>query len=172
MTSKRSIGRREFLHTAGGIAIASTIAGCMTGSSGSSGSEPSSVEDWLSGTKNYDGTTSDQTGTKSVTVEVGPGQNEYVFAPAAIEILLGTTVVWKWVSGGTHNVVASDDTFKSGPPESGATYEYTFEKSGTFYYYCAPHKSMGMKGAVIVTGGGTNGGNKIGDDVNNKSKNY
>lgn len=162
MTSKQPIGRREFLHTAGGIAIASVIAGCMTGSSGSSssGSGPSSVEDWLSGTKNYDGTTKDQTGTASVTIKVGPEQNEYVFAPAAIKVSPGTTVVWKWTGGGTHNVVASDDTFKSGSPESGATYEYTFEKSGSFYYYCAPHKSMGMKGVVIVTGGETNGGNK------------
>jgi halocyanin-like protein len=152
MTSKQSIGRRTFLRGAGGIAIASVIAGCMTGSSGSSssGNEPSSVDDWLSETKNYDGTTKDRTGTKSVMVEVGPKGNEYVFAPAAIKISPGTTVTWKWIGDGTHNVVASDEQFNSGSPESGATFEHTFETSGTFYYYCAPHKSMGMKGAVIV----------------------
>lgn len=164
MTSKQPIGRRRFLHTAGGIAIASMIAGCMTGSS-SSGGGPSSIEDWLSKTNNYDGTIKDQTGTKSVTVEVGPKQNEYTFAPAAIKISPGTTVTWKWTGVGNHNVVATDDTFKSGPPKSGATYEYTFEKSKTYYYYCAPHRSMGMKGAVVVASE-TNGGNKTEDDAN------
>ena len=162
MTARQSIGRRRFLRGAGGIAIASVVAGCMSGSSSSTGNEPSNVEEWLSETKNYDGTTADRTGTKTVTVEVGPKQSEYVFAPAAIEVSPGTTVTWEWIGGGTHNVVSSGEQFKSGPPESGATFEHTFETAGTFYYYCAPHQSMGMKGAVIVTdtdGGTSNGSN-------------
>jgi halocyanin-like protein len=158
MTARQSIERRTFLRGAGGIAIASVVAGCMSGSSSSAGNEPSSVDEWLSETKNYDGTTTDRTGTKTVTVDVGPEQNEYVFAPAAIEVSPGTTVTWKWIGGGTHNVVGSDEQFKSGPPESGATFEHTFETAGTFYYYCDPHRSMGMNGVVIVTDGGTSNG--------------
>lgn len=163
MRPKQLMGRRTFLHGAGSIAIASVIAGCTTGgssSSGNGGNGPTSVDEWLSETENYDGTITDQTGTKSVTVEVGPGQSELTFAPAAIEISPETTVTWKWIGGGSHNVVATDGQFDSGAPESSGSFEYSFETTGTFYYYCDPHRSMGMKGAVVVadtsTGSGTN----------------
>jgi halocyanin-like protein len=165
MTVRQSIGRRTFLRGAGGIVITSVVAGCTSGSSSSAGNEPSSVDEWLSETKNYDGTTPDWTGTKTVTVEVGPKQNEYVFVPAAIEVSPGTTVTWEWIGEGTHNVVGSGEQFKSGPPESGAIFEHTFETAGTFYYYCDPHRSMGMKGVIIVTDSETEGGTSNGSDA-------
>jgi halocyanin-like protein len=62
-------------------------------------------------------------------------------------------VVWEWTGeGGQHNVVAEDGTFDSGDPVAGsdATFEYTFGESGTWLYYCAPHRALAMKGAVVV----------------------
>lgn len=136
--------RRRFLQLLGsGIVVG--VAGCTSGGS----STPKTIEDWLSETKNYT-TVEDKTGTKSVTVAVGPKQTEYVFAPAAIKISSGTTVTWTWVGSGSHNVVATDGAFDSGAPVSSGTYMHTFETAGTFFYYCKPHKSMGMKGAVVV----------------------
>jgi halocyanin-like protein len=63
-----------------------------------------------------------------------------------------TTVVWEWTGeGGAHNVVAEDESFESELlSEYGETFEYTFSEPGTVRYYCGPHKSLGMKGAVVV----------------------
>ena len=32
----------------------------------------------------------------------------------------------------------------------GHTFEQVFADPGVFKYYCSPHKSMGMKGAVVT----------------------
>lgn len=136
--------------------VTGLLAGCTgvdsEGNSGQdNGNEPQSVDEWLSDTGNYDGIV-DKLGEDSVTVKVGAQGNDGVnaFAPAAIEISLGTAVAWDWVNG-YHNVVATDGQFNSGEVEQNATFEYTFDTAGTGYYYCEPHRSMGMKGAVIVS---------------------
>jgi plastocyanin len=77
------------------------------------------------------------------------------FDPPQVTIKVGQTVRWTW-RGGTHNVVSGknctrEDEFKgSGAPAPGGTYEFTFEKAGTFEYFCELHCSMGMKGQVVV----------------------
>ena len=165
-------GRRGFLRVAGGVAVAGLVAGCMsngsggndgadTGSDGSGGntgaddtSGGSSVDEWLTDTGNYDGRVTSMTGKTSATVKVGAEGNSgaNAFAPAAIEISPKTTVTWEWVNG-YHNVVDENGQFSSGEPEQNATFEHTFETPGTVLYYCEPHRSMGMKGAVVVAGG-------------------
>ncbi|MFT4923050.1 MAG: nitrite reductase (NO-forming), partial [Haloarculaceae archaeon] len=30
------------------------------------------------------------------------------------------------------------------------TFEQTFDSSGVVLYYCAPHRTLGMRGAIIV----------------------
>lgn len=151
------IDRRSFLQAAGGLAAIGLLAGCTnTGSGestdqngGESGNGQQSVEEWLSDTNNFNSIT-DETGSSTVTVQVGPERDEMVFAPAAIRIQPGTTVTWKWIGSGNHNVVAKDDLFDSGDPQEQASFEYTFDAAGTTLYYCDPHESAGMKGAVIV----------------------
>ena len=147
------IDRRSFLQAAGGLTATGLLAGCTRGNSDQNGGDgengQQSVEEWLSGTNNFNGIT-DETRASTVTVEVGPERDEMVFAPAAIRIQPGTTVTWKWIGSGNHNVVAKDDLFDSGDPEEQASFEYTFDAAGTTLYYCDPHKSAGMKGAVIV----------------------
>ncbi|WP_227354325.1 halocyanin domain-containing protein [Haladaptatus salinisoli] len=152
--------RRRFLRAAGGLAIVGLLAGCTDdGDGGGGGSGASSVDEWLSNTDNYD-SVRDATGDDAVTVEVGPASNELVFAPAAIRVRPGTTVTWKWVGSGHHNVVAEGGQFDSGQAKTGGTFEHTFETPGTVLYYCEPHESAGMKGAVVVEGdgGGENAG--------------
>lgn len=152
-------GRRRYLRAMGAVAAGSLLAGCTDDGNGSSpgtdgGSGANSVDDWLSGTGNYDAV-EDATGEDAVTVEVGAQGNKgaNAFAPAAIEVSPGTTVTWDWVDG-YHNVVATDGEFDSGSPERNATFEHTFETPGTVLYYCDPHESIGMKGAVVVAGDG------------------
>jgi halocyanin-like protein len=89
-----------------------------------------------------------------VTVAVGAEGNggNFAFDPAAIRVSSGTTVVWNWTGqGAQHNVVAEDGSFESElTEEEGFTFEHTFSESGTYEYACTPHRSLGMKGAVVV----------------------
>jgi halocyanin-like protein len=145
--------RRAFLATLAAGSL--TLAGCTGGGSSSSAASSSdgAYDGWFQGVDNYDGTV-DETGQDEVVVKVGTQGNGagFGFGPAAVEVTAGTTVVWEWTgAGGTHNVVAEDGSFESQyASRKGATFEHTFEESGTYPYYCQPHINMGMKGAVRV----------------------
>ncbi|PSP86716.1 halocyanin domain-containing protein [Halobacteriales archaeon QS_4_66_20] len=132
------------------------------GGNGGAGNVPSEVDDYLSEASEYNGSLEDMTGEDEATVEVGAGSDGLAFSPAAIQVDSGTTVTWEWTGeGGAHNVVHEDGEFESDlQEEDGATFEHTFEEEGNFLYYCNPHRSQGMKGAVVVgSGGGGTGGN-------------
>lgn len=172
MTQTPSVGRRAFLKTSSAVVVGGAVlAGCTGSSSGTndgatahtaSSPKPGDGADsgdanpfsnWLSDTGNDDGVV-DKTGTSEVTVSVGASGNNgpYAFAPPAIEISTGTTVLWKWTGkGGNHNVVAQDGGFESEmQSKQGATFEQSFDSTGTYKYYCTPHKAMGMKGGIVV----------------------
>ncbi|WP_415381132.1 plastocyanin/azurin family copper-binding protein [Halosimplex sp. TS25] len=136
--------RRAFLRSAGAVAVAAGVAGCGE-SSGETG--------------DYD-------------VSMTPRK----FDPATVEVPPGTTVVWKNTSTHAHTVTAYEeevpegvDYWASGEFDSqsaaedgwldgneGAiyqeeTYEHTFETVGTHSYFCVPHETGGMVGAVVVS---------------------
>ncbi|TKX84909.1 halocyanin domain-containing protein [Halorubrum sp. SS5] len=144
-----SMSRRGFFRA--GAAGAAVAAGVAAGS----GTAAAQYDGWLDDVSNYDGT-HDYRGQSEVTVSVGAGENGLLFGPAAILIDPGTTVVWEWTGrGGGHNVVEENGVFDSGSAvaEEGTTFEYTFDDAGdgdVFNYYCGPHQSIGMKGAVAV----------------------
>lgn len=76
---------------------------------------------------------------------------EMSFEPKVIMIKKGTTLRWINMSHNSHNVVSKKGDFRS--PllrRQYSTYEVTFLRSGQFNYHCAPHKSMGMTGQIIV----------------------
>lgn len=92
------------------------------------------------------------TGTVSGSVAV----NGHTFDPPEVRIKAGQAVKWTWVAG-RHNVVSGaacspDGKFTSGTSTDGppATFEHTFDKPGTYPYYCDPHCGIGMTGKVIV----------------------
>lgn len=154
--------RRSFIRAIGAVTVAGTVAGCSGGGGNddstpteSGGDVPEAVSSYLSETENFDGTLTDETDSDSVTVDVGVDANggAFGFGPAAIKISTGTTVTWEWTGEGSqHNVVAEEGaSFESErTSEAGFTFEETFEESGVVTYYCTPHKSLGMKGAVVV----------------------
>jgi len=151
----RSTDRRAFLRrTATGIGAAATIG--LASDTAAAQSEPD-YGGWFDGVSNYEGTY-DYTGQSEVTVAVGSEANGgyYGFNPAAIRVDPGTTVVWEWTGeGNSHNVVAEDGSFESELYSApGETFEHTFESEGTYKYYCDPHRSLGMLGAVVVGGSG------------------
>lgn len=167
-----SLDRRTLLRSTGTLAAAGLLAGC-SGDGGESGGESDEtatstaasgddngdvseeVTSYLSDVSNFDGTVSDMTGQDTVTVTVGAEGNggNYAFAPAAVRVSTGTTVEFEWTGkGATHNVISEDGPLDSGSAvdATGVQYEYTFEEPGSFTYYCTPHKSLGMKGAIVV----------------------
>lgn len=165
--SEQRVTRRTVL--GGTVAVAAGVAGCSggggsgsdgdgstdepTGTPAGDGGSTDAIDEYLSNTNNYDGVV-DETGAAEVTVTVGSEANggNFGFDPAAIRVSTGTTVVWEWNGlGSSHNVVDEDGSFESElVAEEGHTFSQTFEESGTVEYYCTPHRTMGMKGVVVV----------------------
>jgi halocyanin-like protein len=170
--------RRSLLATLGsGFAL--TLAGCTGGDvasgttttpptdtltdTGASTPEPTTTVitaqspygTWFQNTDNYERTV-DRTGRDEVRIAVGTAGNDGNFAydPAAVEVSTGTTVLCEWTGeGGQHNVLERDGEFESAlVAEAGHTFQHEFRQPGTFLYLCVPHKSIGMHGAVRVTG--------------------
>lgn len=79
----------------------------------------------------------------------------FAFTPKSLTITVGDKVVWN-NNEGTHNVNGTKATYPSNPESfgnnlgSGWTFEFTFNKTGTYDYQCDPHAAMGMVGKVIV----------------------
>ena len=80
--------------------------------------------------------------------------NNY-FDPIGLHVEPGTTVRFE-LEAGAHSATAYSDrlpdaatAFDSGTISQGS-FEHTFESSGTYDYYCIPHKSVGMVGRVVV----------------------
>jgi halocyanin-like protein len=123
----------------------------MASESVSGGDVPDEVAEFLADAKTFEGV-ADWTDRDEGTVVVGGGENGLGFAPAAVRITPGTTVVWEWSGeGGAHNIVENDGAFESElSAEDGFTFEHTFEEAGVHLYSCQPHRAIGMKGAVIV----------------------
>ncbi|MFK5604017.1 halocyanin domain-containing protein [Haloferax volcanii] len=157
-TTSPTLGRRTVLRLLGGAAVSTTALGGVTDSArAQSGSD---LDSWFAQTSNYDRVV-DETGRSTVTVTVGSQANggAFGFGPAAVRVDPGTTVVWEWSGkGGSHNVAAEDGSFESDlVGDSGHTFERTFDSTGVYTYVCTPHKTLGMKGAIVVgdVGGAT-----------------
>lgn len=154
-TQRDALDRRTVLGaTVAGLTVTS-LAGCAGGGDDPDDGDADAVDfgDWFDDASNYDGVV-DETGESEVEITVGANGNDgnFAFAPAAVRVSSGTTVVWKWNGkGGLHNVVTDDGSFESEMMSSaGETFEHAFESEGTYRYYCDPHLSSGMKGAVVV----------------------
>jgi plastocyanin len=73
---------------------------------------------------------------------------QLAYAPAQIDIAVGTTVVWTNDAPLAHTVTADDNSFDSGVIDAGGRWSYTFTRAGTFPFHCTPHPFM--KGVVVV----------------------
>lgn len=88
--------------------------------------------------------------------------------PSTANITVGESVTWT-NSGGTHNVCVqkpgttgdSCDEFTNGAPSSTwMSVSHQFTVAGTYNFFCANHRSLGMTGSITVgpsSGGGTPG---------------
>lgn len=90
---------------------------------------------------------------------------EYYFDPIGLFVEPGTTVTFE-NEGGSHSSVSYQDGVGQATTtripdgaqswessilsESGATFEHTLETTGTYDYFCGPHKTLGMVGRIVV----------------------
>ena len=76
--------------------------------------------------------------------------NRMVYSQEIAKIEVGDTVTWLPATKG-HNVEMisspNDMKFKS---KNGKEAKITFDTSGIYYYWCTPHKGMGMIGLIVV----------------------
>lgn len=74
------------------------------------------------------------------------------FSAAKITVPVGAAVVWTHTGQKKHTVTADDGSFDSGELTNGGSFAKTFEKPGTYQYYCTIHGGAGGQGmtATIV----------------------
>lgn len=73
---------------------------------------------------------------------------DYTYSPTTLEVKKGTTISFTNFDSVGHTVTAKDDSFDTPSFSNGGTQSITFDKAGTFEYYCKPHTYM--KGKIIV----------------------
>lgn len=76
--------------------------------------------------------------------------NKMIYSQEIVNIDVGDTVTWLPTSKG-HNVemIASPNDMKLKSKNSKEV-KVTFDTPGIYYYWCTPHKGMGMIGLVVV----------------------
>ena len=87
------------------------------------------------------------------------GKEKMVYSIKVAKVDQNDKIIWKHVSKG-HNVewiAGPDGAELPKKSKNGKEVSMTFEVHGIYYYWCTPHKGMGMIGLVVV-----------GDDVSNK----
>lgn len=154
--------RRDFIRLGSAISVGGLVAlaGCSNGGSDGDGDgtyvpqEPN-YQGWFENVSNYKGTV-EARGQDEFRITVGAsGSNGfYYYGPPAVAVSPDTTVTWEWNGkGGTHNVVSTSGAFTSGQlvDDKGHTFTKEFVNPGVYRYFCNPHQSLGMKGAVFVS---------------------
>jgi plastocyanin len=70
--------------------------------------------------------------------------DNFAFGPAVMTVAVGTKVTWTNRDDEPHTVVSADDprAFKSGALDTGDGFSFTFDKPGTYRYFCSIHPHM------------------------------
>jgi plastocyanin len=76
--------------------------------------------------------------------------DNFSFGPATLTVPVGTVVTWTNRDDIPHTVVSTDDskTFKSKVLDTDEKFSFTFNKAGTYAYFCSIHPKM--TGKVVV----------------------
>jgi plastocyanin len=76
--------------------------------------------------------------------------DDFRFGPAQLTVPVGTKVVWTNDDSDPHTVTSETDPklLKSPPLDTGDSFSFTFDKPGTYRYFCSIHPHM--QGIVVV----------------------
>jgi plastocyanin len=76
--------------------------------------------------------------------------DNFSFTPATLTVPVGTKVTWTNHDDIPHNIVSSEQKFKSKAMDTDDSFSNTFNEAGTYEYFCGLHPKM--VGRVIVEG--------------------
>jgi plastocyanin len=68
--------------------------------------------------------------------------DNFSFGPAAVTVAVGTTITWTNHDDIPHTVVSTDGAFKSKVLDTDEKFTFTFDKPGTYPYFCSIHPKM------------------------------
>ena len=68
--------------------------------------------------------------------------DNFAFAPAELTVAPGTTVTWTNHDDIPHTVTSTDGAFKSHALDTDDSFSFTFEKPGSYRYFCSLHPHM------------------------------
>jgi|HubBroStandDraft_6_1064221.scaffolds.fasta_scaffold1187364_1 plastocyanin len=76
--------------------------------------------------------------------------NDFAFSPMTLTVAPGTRVVWNNKDEEPHTVTSADGgaTFKSPALDTDDKFSFTFDKPGTYKYFCSIHPHM--VGTIVV----------------------
>ena len=73
----------------------------------------------------------------------------YKFVPETLTVKVGTKVTWKNADQIPHGVATKEKLFRSPAIDTNETWSFTYDKPGTYAYFCTLHPYM--TGTVTVT---------------------
>lgn len=82
------------------------------------------------------------TGSYKVTI------SDFSFQPSMLKVPIGSVVTWTNKDEEPHTVVSTDNAFKSRALDTDESFSFTFEKAGSYKYFCSVHPRM--VGTVLV----------------------
>jgi 3',5'-cyclic-AMP phosphodiesterase len=74
--------------------------------------------------------------------------DNFNFAPASIEVPVGTTITWTNRDDVPHNVVSTEQRFKSPVLDTNERFSHRFDARGAYTYFCSIHPKM--VGRIVV----------------------
>lgn len=89
-------------------------------------------------------------GAKPATKEIRIEIKDFSFQPKLVTISAGSKVTWVNKDEEPHTVVSTDKTFLSKALDTDDTFTFTFDKPGTYEYFCSVHPRMVAKIIVIA----------------------
>ena len=74
--------------------------------------------------------------------------DNFSFTPADVTVPVGSSVKWINHDDIPHTVVSNDKAFKSKALDTDEAFTFTFDKPGTYTYFCSIHPKM--TGKIVV----------------------
>jgi plastocyanin len=74
--------------------------------------------------------------------------DNFSFGPTTLTVAVGTTVTWTNRDDIPHTIVSTEKIFKSKVLDTDEKFSFTFDKAGTYPYFCSIHPKM--TGSVVV----------------------
>jgi plastocyanin len=90
---------------------------------------------------------------RTAVVQASPSEtmvkiDNFSFTPADVTVPVGSSVKWVNHDDIPHNVVSNDKIFKSKALDTDEAFTFTFDKPGTYTYFCSIHPKM--TGKIVV----------------------